>query len=79
MLLGFLGESLWDIYNTLCPLFNTGTSLSIPSFWPVIKFQSFGIFATILFLIVLITLPILKSNYKRFADLFMEKYNQLFE
>ncbi|PEL70501.1 hypothetical protein CN637_06805 [Bacillus toyonensis] len=75
-LLGLIGNSSWNIYNVLCPLFNSGTSLSIPSLWPLIKFQSFGILVLLFLLILLITLPFLKSNYKGFADLFKKKYNQ---
>lgn len=69
LLLGWLGTCIYSIYNVLCPLFNTGTSFSIPVFWTLIKFQSFGMLAIILGLLVLITFPWWKSTYEWFADL----------
>ncbi|MEW9577335.1 hypothetical protein U9K47_18580 [Bacillus toyonensis] len=78
LLLGWLGSCIYSIYNVLCPQFNTGTSFSIPVFWPVIKFQSFGMLVIILGLLVLITFPWWKSNYEWFADFIKKKYNDLF-
>ncbi|PGE83683.1 hypothetical protein COM75_30940 [Bacillus toyonensis] len=77
VLLTWLCSSIYSIYNVLCPLFNTGTSFSIPAFWPIIKFQSFGMLASILGLLVLITFPWWKSTYEWFADFIKKKYNNL--
>ncbi|WP_336974651.1 hypothetical protein [Bacillus thuringiensis] len=79
LLIGWFGTGIGSIYHVLCPLFNTGTSFSIPVFWPLIKFQSFGMLASILGILILITFPRWKSNYEWFADLIKKKYNDMLD
>ncbi|PFZ10351.1 hypothetical protein COL60_10650 [Bacillus pseudomycoides] len=78
-LLGLMCTSAYSIYVAICPLLNTGKSFSIPVFWPVMKYQTFGFTAIVLTLVVLIFFPVWKKIYKWVAARFKDKYDDWFD